>query len=277
MLSVILPTLNPGPPFADLLTQLQNQQTSHDIELIVVDSSSTDGTLERARAAGARTLTIPRIAFNHGQTRNLAISQATGEILILLSQDALPANPHLLQNLARNFEDPAVAGVYARHQPYPHHPPYIRNAVLQHNGPLTRTETTLTQEQYDNLSPLERFQACKFDNVCSAIRKSVWQEIPFPKANFAEDLAWSKSVLLAGGGAKHKIIYDPTALVTHSHHLSLRQLYSRTKQTHRVLKQLFDLRLVQHARQLPKTFLSHLRATHNLPHSLLTILATYQA
>jgi rhamnosyltransferase len=279
-LSIIIPTLNPGPDFAKTLHALTTQQTTHDTELLIIDSTSTDQTLQLAKQANAKTLLIPRKNFNHAQTRNQAIAQSTGDILILLSQDALPANPHLLENLARNFTDPTVAAVYARHQPYPHHPKHIQQAVQEHNGSLTRTESTLTSDQYEKLTPLQRFQTCKFDNVCSAIRRTVWQEIPFPETNFAEDLAWSKAVLLAegrGGGGQHKIIYDPTALVTHSHHLPLRQLYTRTRQTHRALKQLFNLHLLPHAHQLPRNLITHLRTTRNLPHSLITILATYRA
>jgi rhamnosyltransferase len=276
-LSIIIPTLNAGKTLPDLLRALHTQRTSHQQELIIIDSSSTDRTLHLARQANARTIQIPRKSFNHGQTRNHAIQQSTGDIIVLLSQDAIPANPDFLDNLAKNFHDPQVAGAYARHQPCPHHPQYIRQAVLQYNGSLTRTESTLTQTQYDALTPVQRLQACKFDNVASAIRKSAWQKIPFPKTDFAEDLAWSRQILLAEGGGKNKIVYDPTALVTHSHHLTLRQLYTRTRQTHRALKNLFDLHVIPHARQLPRSLLAHLRTTNNLPHSLLTVLATYTA
>ena len=96
--SVIIPTYNAGPDFEGLLRRLQSQSRPPE-EIIVIDSSSTDGTAETALQAGARVIRIPKAQFDHGGTRNHAAQQATGETLVFMTQDACPADAYLIERL----------------------------------------------------------------------------------------------------------------------------------------------------------------------------------
>jgi rhamnosyltransferase len=87
---------------------------------------------------------------------------------------------------------------------------------------------------------MARYQICVFDDVCSAIRRSVWERIPYDWAYFGEDLDWGKKVLEAG----HSIVYTPAAAVVHSHDRSVWYEYKRTYVCHRRLYELFGLRTV---------------------------------
>src|SRR5215831_3958755 len=81
------------------LKAIYSQKDVEEFEVIVVDSGSTDGTLEVLSRFPVRVEQIPPTSFHHAQTRNLAASLATGEILVFLSQDALPASEFWLASM----------------------------------------------------------------------------------------------------------------------------------------------------------------------------------
>jgi rhamnosyltransferase len=111
------------------------------------------------------------------------------------------------------------------------------------------------------MSPIDRLAACTFDNVCSCIRRSVWREYPFTATPIAEDVEWSKSVLLAG----YHLAYVPDAVVMHSHDRSARYELSRTYLVHQQLRRLLGLATVPTRRQLARaigvSLLAHVRWT----------------
>lgn len=111
--SVIIPTLDAGPEFALLLRKLAQQQGVREIEVLVIDSGSTDGTPQRARAAGARVQAIERADFSHSGTRNLGASLARGEYLLFMVQDAYPVGDRWLHALLRFVIDHRPQGVVA--------------------------------------------------------------------------------------------------------------------------------------------------------------------
>ena len=77
-ISIVIPTKNAGPEFRDTLVAIRKQTL--DSEIVVVDSGSSDNTLDLARQCGAQTISIPPQSFNHGETRNLGIRTGTGEV-----------------------------------------------------------------------------------------------------------------------------------------------------------------------------------------------------
>ena len=240
--SVVIPTKNGGVHFSRSLAGLQQQTIWKSVELIVVDSGSTDGTLEAARSAGARVIEIPPEEFNHGATRDYGISVASGEVVVLMVQDAEPKESTLLEVILRQFNNPEVAGVYARQIPQPDADLLTKRNL---NNWLTgRAEPEARKMQsvdwYLTLSPIEKLHFCNFDNVCSAIRKSVWSQHRFGRINFGEDIDWAERVLRSG----FVIVYEPAVAVIHSHDRPITYEYKRTYVCHRKLYQQFGLHLV---------------------------------
>jgi rhamnosyltransferase len=239
-ISIVIPTLNAGPLLERLLAGLAEQAGAFETEVIAIDSGSRDGTLERLRAAGAIVLDAPPGTFNHGDTRNRALDHASSELAVLLVQDAVPAGSHWLTALVQPLlADPAVAGSFGRQRPWPdasrltsHY--HARWVAAQ---PAGRTVGPLSRTAFDRMSPMERHLTCAFDNVCSCIRRSVWQQHRFRQAAIAEDLEWGMQVLLAG----HKLVYVPDAEVWHSHERSARYELQRTYLVHQRLQTLFGL------------------------------------
>lgn len=256
--SVIIPTKNGGATFRQVLDLLSRQTLWDRTELIVVDSGSEDDTLLNSRQAGARVFEIPPHEFNHGLSRDYGISKAKAECIILMVQDAVPADPHLLETLVSAMAAKEVAGAYARQIPRPDACVLTkRNLNNWLTGRTVREVRAITDEaSYAALTPIEKFYFCNFDNVCSAIKKSVWLNEPFGLVNFGEDIDWARRVLL-----RHlAIVYEPEAAVIHSHDRTLRYEYKRTYVCHRKLYALFKLHLVQNIRGLCRSWL-HASAT----------------
>ncbi|CAG1771329.1 rhamnosyltransferase [uncultured bacterium] len=240
--SIVIPTKNGGDLFHKALAGWAKQTLWSRCELIVVDSGSTDDTVEAAKQAGAKVFEIPPAEFNHGATRDYGISLASSDYIILTVQDAVPSNDQVLELLVNALEQPNVGGAYTRQIPQAD-----ADVITKRNlggwsiGSLEREERFLKHEGwYDTLTPMEKHLFCTFDNVCSAIKKSVWEQEKFGRVDFGEDIDWSKRVLLRG----YHIIYDPNAAVIHSHDRSLMYDYKRTYVCHRKLYQMYGLHLV---------------------------------
>ncbi len=244
-LSVVIPTLNGGSRFREVLEALRSQDLPGGFELFVIDSGSKDGTVEAARAAGARVESIPRAEFGHGRTRNRAIALARGEIVALLTQDAIPIGPSYLARLVGPFERANVDGVYGRQFPRPDCDPILSERLRHWSAArdlpalqvLAPGDPVRSRALFAVLPPMERYLTSAFDNVASALRRSTWERIPFPERSFGEDVAWAREVVLAGGA----IAYEPSASVEHSHRIELAREFRRIYCDHRNLCELFGL------------------------------------
>lgn len=238
--SVVLPTKNAGPELREVLARIRGQETSRRVEIVAFDSGSTDGTVALLREFSARVTEIPPSEFDHGLTRNQAIAASTAPLVVLLTQDAVPADRLWLEALLAPFADEDVAGTYARQIPRPDADVLTRRNLEAWvtGAPERRVQRLPERTTYLRLHPMERYRLCVFDDVCAAIRRSVWERIPYDRAYFAEDLDWGKKVLEAG----HTIVYEPAAAVIHSHERSVWYEYKRTYVCHRRLYELFGLR-----------------------------------
>ena len=218
--SVVIPTKNAGPLFEHTLKAIRDQRFAGPTEIVVIDSGSIDGTVARSKAYGARIVRVAPSQFGHGCTRNEAISQCHGQYVVLIVQDAVPADPFWLSSLVQALDEhPDAAGTYSRHLPK-EGARFIAQYVAtywyrQQGGHVVQRIDDPTA--FDVLPIEEKQRRCTFNNVSSIIRRSVWEQIPFRDVSFGEDLAWGYDVLRAG----HSIIYEPDSLVRHSHERSL--------------------------------------------------------
>jgi rhamnosyltransferase len=229
------------PQLGELWQRLAEQEIDGGFEVVAVDSESSDGTAEFLAGRADRLIRIPRERFNHGTTRNLAVEAARAERVAFLVQDALPASPRWLAELVAPLADERVAGAFSRQIPA-----RGASALARHQlaGWVTTSDeprrVRLSSATFASLPPLERLRACAFDNVSSCLRREVWRRHPFPETPIAEDVAWSKRVLLAG----YEIAYAPGSTVIHSHDRSLRYEFERTLLLHEQLQRLFGLETI---------------------------------
>src|SRR6266849_30215 len=104
--SVLIPTKNGAKDLEACLIAIFSQKGTRPFEVIVIDSGSTDATLEIARRYPVRIEHIPPETFHHARTRNYAAGLAKGEILVFLSQDAIPALDTWLAAFLSSLKEP---------------------------------------------------------------------------------------------------------------------------------------------------------------------------
>jgi rhamnosyltransferase len=212
MISVVIPVKNGGADLVRCLEAIARQHTDDEVEVVVVDSGSRDGSATRAQSLGARVHSITPGEFHHGRTRNLGAQIATGDILVFTSQDAYAATESWLAHLTAPLrDDERVAGVYGRQLPHHDARPPERYFLDFLYGPKPRRQGL---EQGKELS----FEVTLFSNANSAIPRRVWEAYPFADdIVMSEDQEWSRRVLLGG----FEIVYEPRAAVHHSHSYSV--------------------------------------------------------
>jgi len=242
-ISVVIPTRNGAATLPALLEALWAQRTRYPVEVIAVDSGSTDGSLEILRRRTHQLLQITPEAFNHGLTRNLGIERANGDVVVLLVQDALPLGDTWLTTITAPLaEDPTLAGTFARQVPRTDATALTRQSLGRWVAASSEPHVArlASRDAFDALAPGERLRICAFDNVASCLRRSVWQELPFQGAPIAEDVTWARDVLLAGYG----LAFVPEAVVMHSHDRPAVYEYRRTRVLHARLYELFGLQTI---------------------------------
>jgi len=248
--TLLIPTWNAGPEFPEILGRMRDQQLERSFEILIIDSGSRDGTVEFLRRQPVRLIEIPNSEFNHGLTRNLGIREARGEVVVLATQDARPADGQWMQRLVDCFADPRVAGAYSRQIPRPDANPFIRDRL---NGWVAtaaapRVQSVANRVEFDALPPLEKLARVAFDNVSSSVRRQIALEIPFRERRFGEDLDWAHRTLLAG----YSIVYEPRSRVIHSHNHSMWYEFKRIYLDHQNLHRLFGVHTIPRWRDLAR-------------------------
>ena len=181
----------------------------------------------------------------------------------------MPASERWLAELTAPLINDAVAGSFARQRPRPDASAITRyyhaRWVAASDAPRV---LALDAAELAQLNPMEQFLRCAFDNVCSCIRRSVWQRHPFRATPIGEDLEWARDVLLAG----HQLAYVPQAVVVHSHDRPARYELARTYVLHRRLYELFQLRTIPSlaalARAIATSSVVHLRRRDGIGRAL---------
>lgn len=224
--SVIIPTKNPGLIFHEVLDAVIAQKCHWDFDILVIDSGSSDETLEYCRSKNVRTYSISPEEFGHGKTRNLAISITTGEYIAMLTHDAKPVNDQWLNNLINIADtDDKIAGVFGRHVAYPSANIFTINEIDKHfDGFKEFSIVSLDdKERYINDIGYKQFLHFFSDNN-SLLKRCVWEKYPYPDVNFAEDQIWALTIIEAG----YKKGYADDAIVYHSHDYSLIERLQRS-------------------------------------------------
>jgi rhamnosyltransferase len=204
--TVIIPTLNAGQYLPRLLQALRGQTVS--FETLIIDSSSSDNTAAIAESFGAKIITIRREDFDHGGTRSLAVQQAGGDIIVFLTQDAMPANERAVENLIRPFERAEVGAAYGRQLPGPGASLFAEHIRLFKYPEAACVKSAADCDTYGIETPF-------LSDSFSAYRKKALQEIGLFKRGiiFAEDVYAGAKLILAG----YSLAYVPEAAVYHSH------------------------------------------------------------
>jgi glycosyltransferase involved in cell wall biosynthesis len=200
-IGVVIRTLNESELIGRCLETLERQRGRFDLDVLVVDSGSTDSTIEIAHAGGARIIELAPGDFDYSRALNLGIEEVSGDLVASLSAHAIPVDDQWLERMVAALEDEAVAGVSSRQVPWP-------DAPWQ--------EVYRLAFQFEDASAVYSDAGAEnivFSNAASLIRRSVWREHSFTLPA-AEDLDWARRVIAVGW----RIVYEARAAVYHSHH-----------------------------------------------------------
>ena len=244
---VVIPTMNPGALFEKVLSAVMAQDPPWEYEVLVIDSGSTDGTVEYCQQMEAehknfRLHQIPQEEFGHGKTRNLGVSMMTAEFVALITHDALPADKHWLDKLVASVEAyPDIAGAFGRHLPYPDASPFTKRDLQLHFDSIAsqgRVWIIGDKRRYELDSGYRSFLHFYSDNN-ACLRRSVWEKVPYPEVDFAEDQMWAERILKEG----YAKAYADDAIVYHSHNYSPIENYKRSFAESQSLYALFGYRM----------------------------------
>ena len=228
--SVVIPVLNAERYLDLLIPAILRQRPAAPDEIILVDSMSTDRTVEKAKTF-ERVHVVPIHNFSHGRGRNVGVHEATGDIIVLLTQDALPADEHWMSELLRAFENTQIAAAFSRQTPYPDASPMERFFLETHFPAQPNI-----QRVDPNKKDLSFQQDVFFSNVSGAIRRDLLLKHPFDEnLIMSEDQQFARDVLLEG----YAIAYRPESVVQHSHNYSLASVFKRYFDSVYSLTQLF--------------------------------------
>ena len=218
MVSILIPSYNAGSLFATLLEKLSCQQLRL-FEIIVVDSSSTDETLSIAKSHGVRTHVIPKREFDHGGTRTDMGKLAKGDVLVYLTQDALPLNevavPALVSKL---LEDERTGAAFGRQIPHRDATPFAQHLRAFNYPAVSHTRSIEDCDHYG----MKTFFC---SNSFAAYKRKALERVGWFKAGLlmGEDMHACAKMLADG----FRIAYVADAVVYHSHNYSMQQEFKR--------------------------------------------------
>ena len=221
--SVIIPVRNEAKRIRQCIEGIL-KQTVPVQEIIVIDSGSTDGTLEiLAEFPDVDVIEIDGSTFNHGLTRNLGVERATGEFCQLTVGDAYAYNEVWLEEMLKGFRDDEVMAVCGQ-QVVDHLPEINPMQWFRPSGPPTLRRVQHKDGAWDQLSPQEKKADGGWDDVNAMYRRSALIEIPFQATSYSEDKIWVDDALRAG----HAVAYNSAARVYHCHYEDADFMYRRT-------------------------------------------------
>lgn len=218
--SVIIPVKNGALTLERCLKNIRNQSIP-DIEIIVLDSMSTDDSREIALRYNAKIIEIPDGTFNHGLTRNLGVQCASGNYLFFTVQDAFLAGNDMLDKMLSHFKDKNIMGVVGS-QAVPHEKD--KNPLIWYkrfSEPIAIIREIKDKEYFLKADHAHQRSLIAWDNVIAMYRKSALLEQPFVATEFAEDWIWSRDALLKGWS----LVYDSSVVTYHYHHQSYKYAY----------------------------------------------------
>ncbi len=196
------------------------RQTVKDVEIIVVDSGSTDKTVSIAESFGAAIVKIPAAEFTFGRSLNYGIKEASHEWIVMASAHVYPVYPDWLETLLRPFQDEKVALTYGKQRA----PDFAKFSEKQ-----------VFYQWYGDTTNLN--QATAFcNNANAAIRKSLWEKHPYDETlTGLEDVAWGKWAQEAG----YKIAYVAEAEIIHIHNETPSGVYNRYRREAMALRKIY--------------------------------------
>jgi rhamnosyltransferase len=240
LVTVAIPTLNAGPDFAQTLSAVRAQRVDREVQVLICDSGSSDATVALARSYGSDVIAIPRESFSHGATRNLLMSEARGDYVAFLTQDAVPADEEWLARLLAAFTlSPNVGLAFGPYRPKPNASISVVRELTSWFSSFSGGEPTIdTLDWAERDAPARHFLGHLgfFTDANGCVARAAWEQVPFRRIAYAEDHLLAQDMLRAGFSK----IYVPKAAVIHSHEYSPWEWLRRSFDEARAVRDVYD-------------------------------------
>jgi len=212
-ISVVIPTKNGGEDFRRVLAAIANQQGFRALEIVVVDSGSTDHTLLLAEQAGAKIIKILPEEFSHSYARNLGAKHASGDYLLFTVQDALPPSPSWLHELFSVLKNNEVVAVSCAEFPWENADLFYRAISWNHYRFLEvdGQDRIMCQTGADDHVSLRKNG--QLSDLACLISKDLFAEYEY-KTDYGEDLDLGLRLIKDS----HRIGFLGSTRIIHSHH-----------------------------------------------------------
>ncbi len=235
--TVTILTYNGEQYLGAILDALSVQRLDDPFEVLVVDSGSTDRTLEIVAAhPEVRLHSIPNAEFGHGRTRNLAAHLARGRVVVYLTHDAVPAHDRWLYEMLKPFElNDRVAAVMGKQVARPWCFPLLKyeiRAVFGGFGPDFGT-TLFYEDEFVTSEAVRNAVTFHSDVNSAALRDVLTGPVPYRDVSYAEDQLLGRDLVAAG----YLKAYAPRGVVVHSNDLTLRGYDDRMVEETRGLRE----------------------------------------
>jgi glycosyltransferase involved in cell wall biosynthesis len=229
--TVAIPVRNSGPLLADVLAAVRGQRLDREVELLVADSGSTDGSDDLARSFGAAVFTVER--FSHGGTRNELMERSHGAHVAFLTQDAVPADDRWLARLLSGFDlAPDVGLACGPYRARPGAPVAVARELAMWFAALAPDGTPRVDRTADPRGP---GPVTFFTDANGAVARAAWSSVPYRAVPYAEDHALAVDMLRAG----YAKAFVPDAAVVHSHDYGPLEQFRRTFDEWRGLREVY--------------------------------------
>lgn len=260
-ISVVIPTKNGGDLLDKVLEMVFKQKTHYEYEVICVDSGSSDNTIDIIKKYPCKLYEIPPSEFGHGKTRNFGASKGTGEYIVFITQDAMPATDTWLENFINGMKsDPEIVGGFGIHYTYPDCNVIDKRDLYYHfkNFGDDNTIYQLTDENIERYKNEEGYRHLLsfFSDNNSCVRRDIFEKYPYDDVDFAEDQIWAKKMIEMG----YKKLYCPYAPVYHSHNFKLSTYFMRYYDEYKGLYQLQNFIISTSWAKLPLQICKHIVA-----------------
>lgn len=229
--TVFIPTYNGQHYIEQILTAVYKQKTDFKFEVLIIDSGSTDRTLDivekvKRKHPDLRLKKIPNTEYGHGKTRNQAAELAKGEFVVYLSHDATPAHNRWLHEMVAPFQlSERVVGVLGKQIPRPHCIPMLKSEINSVFGNFGPDQGTTLFYKDDFVKDQGTYDVVTFySDANSAARRSfVTGDIPYRDVKYAEDQLFGRDIVDQG----YIKAYAPRGAVVHSNDLELHEYRAR--------------------------------------------------
>ena len=211
-ISVIIPTKNAGDEFEYLLNMLKNQRGVREVEIVIVDSGSTDKTLDLANTYGAKIINIPPEKFSHSYARNLGADNAKGKYILFTVQDSLPPSQTWLYELLTTIERNDVVAVSCAEFPREDADLFYRAVSWNHYRFLEVDESDRLFSMPERETYINMRKNGQLSDIACLIPRDIFMKYRY-RLDYAEDLDLGMRLIKDG----HKIAFLSSIRIIHSH------------------------------------------------------------